>query len=478
MEHVVFKYFEEISAIPRGSGNCQAISDYLVDFAKKHGLSYSQDEALNVIIKKPASVGYESCPAIILQGHMDMVCEKTEQSKHNFLEDGLELITEDDVLSAKGTTLGGDDGIAMAYALAILADDTILHPALEVIITTDEEIGLLGATALDASSLKGSYMINLDSEEEDVLIVSCAGGLRSDCRIPLTYEKVEGKGLTITVKGLLGGHSGAEIDKNRINANVLLARLLYDLRKFSFRVSLMKGGLMDNAIPREAVAQIVTTEEEAYKLINEIKYLNEKYRNECRTNEPDLTITATQGEQKIYSVMTEQSYENVQFFLLMAPNGIQAMSSNISGLVESSLNLGIFITDESTARMSYSVRSALSSYKNFISDRLELLTKTLGGDYATSGDYPGWEYKKDSKLRSIYANAYKNIVGNEIKVEAIHAGLECGILAEKLGEVDIIAIGPNMKDIHTTEEQLSISSTIRVYDVILETLKDFCNMTK
>ena len=478
MEHVVFKYFEEISAIPRGSGNCQAISDYLVDFAKKHDLSYIQDDALNVIIKKPASVGYEKCPTVILQGHMDMVCEKKTDSNHDFLTDGLELMTDEDYLFANGTTLGGDDGIAIAYSLAILADDSILHPALEVIITTDEEIGLLGATALDASSLNGTYMINIDSEEEDVLLASCAGGLRSDCRIPLSYDKIDGKKLTITVKGLIGGHSGSEIDKNRINANLLLGRLLYELRKFSFRVCSMKGGLMDNSIPRESVAQIITSQEDAYKIINEIKFLNEKYRNECRINEPDLTITVNQGEEKTYSVMTNESYEKVLFFLLTTPNGIQQMSSNIPGLVESSLNLGIFETDDAKAKMSYSVRSSLSSYKMFMSDKLELLTKNLEGEYATSGDYPGWEFKKESKLRSIYANAYNNVVNKEIKVEAIHAGLECGILAEKLGDIDIIAIGPNMKDIHTTEERLSISSTIRVYDVILETLKDFSTVTK
>lgn len=495
MEHVVFQYFEEISAIPRGSGNCKAISDYLMNFAKEHGLSCSRDAALNVIIKKPASSGYEKCPAVILQGHMDMVCEKKSDSTHDFLKDGLTLLKEDDYLHADGTTLGADDGIAIAYCLAILADDSILHPALEVVITTDEEIGLLGAAALDASTLQGTYMINIDSEDEEVLLTSCAGGMRADCRIPLDFEKQEGRRMTVTVRGLIGGHSGAEIDKNRINANRLLARLLYDLRKFSFRVSSMKGGLMDNAIPREAVAQIVTSEEEAYKIINEIKFLNEKYRSECRSNEPDLMIAVNQGEDRTHTVMTKESYDKVLFFLLMAPNGIQQMSSNIEGLVESSLNLGIFSTEgtlaggaatdqENTeeertmAKMSYSIRSSLSSYKNYMSDTLELLTKTLGGEYSTSGEYPGWEYKKESRLRAIYANAYKAVTGSEIRIEAIHAGLECGILAEKLGDIDIIAIGPNMNDIHTTEERLSISSTVRVYEVILETLKDFCNMTK
>lgn len=478
MDHVVFKYFKEISNIPRGSGNNQEISNYLVDFAMEHKFDYTQDENLNVIIKKPASEGFEKCPAMILQGHMDMVCEKKPDSEHDFTKDPIELMTDEDNLYANGTTLGGDNGIALAYSLAILDDNSMVHPSLEVIFTTDEEIGLLGAAALDTSDLKAKYMMNLDSEDETVLLVSCAGGLRADCKLPLEYEKVDGKKLTLTVKGLLGGHSGAEIDKNRINASLLLARLMYDLRKFSFQVVSMSGGLMDNAIPREASANIVTSQEEIYAIINEVKFINEKYRNECRTNEPDLTVAAKQGEEKTYSVMTKESYENLIFFLMNTPNGIQTMSPNIKGLVESSLNLGIFETHESYAKMSYSVRSSLSSYKMYLNDRLEYLTKQLGGSYSNSGDYPGWEYKKDSKLRAIYAGAYKNVTGNEIKIEAIHAGLECGILAKKLGDIDIIAIGPNMKDIHTTEESLSISSVIRVYDVIVETLKDFCNMTK
>lgn len=478
MDHVVFKYFKEISAIPRGSGNCKQISDYLVNFAKEHGLWVGQDEALNVIIKKPASQGYESCPTMILQGHMDMVCERLSESNHDFLTEGLDLQIEDDYLYAQGTTLGGDDGIAVAYSMAILADDTIVHPALEVIITTDEEVGLLGAAALDASDLKGTYMINIDSEDEDILLVSCAAGVSAQCCIPLEYEKAEGKKLVITVKGLLGGHSGSEIDKNRINATMLLARLMYDLRKFSFRVASMNGGLKDNAIPREAIAEIVTSEEESYAIMNEIKFLNEKYRNECRANEPDLTILVNQAEEKSYSVMTDTSYQNLIFFLLETPNGIQEMSPNIKGLVESSLNLGIFSTDETKAFMCYSVRSSLSSYKTFLTDKLELLTTRLGGSIELVGDYPGWEYKKDSKLRGIYAEAYKKVTGKEASIEAIHAGLECGILAEKLGDIDIIAIGPNMNDIHTTEERLSISSTKRVYETLLETLKDFCNQTK
>ncbi len=478
MDHVVFQYFKEISKIPRGSGNNQGISDYLVSFAQEHDLEYIQDNSLNVIIKKPATPGYENCPALILQGHMDMVCEKTADSNHDFETDGLSLQVDGDYLYAKNTTLGGDDGVALAYSLAILADDAIIHPDLEVVITTDEEIGLLGATALDASSLKGKYMINIDSEAEDEILASCAGGLTADLRLPLSFEKVEGKKVTVVIKDLLGGHSGSEIDKNRINASILLGRLLYDLRKYPFRVISLKGGNKDNAIPREAVAELVVQEDVAYKLINEIKYISEKYKNESRANEPGLNIMVNQGEEKIFSVMTKESYENIVFFLMSTPNGIFKMSSNIKGLVESSLNLGIFYTNEETAVFGFSVRSSITSYKFYLSNKLEILAGRLGGTYSTSGEYPGWEYKKESRLRTIYSSAYEKVTGNLIRTEAIHAGLECGILAEKLGDVDIIAIGPNMQDIHTTEERLSISSTKRVYDVILQTMKDFCESTK
>lgn len=474
----IFHYFEEISNIPRGSGNNQPMSDYLVAFAIEHELSYTRDEALNVIITKEATNGYETCPTMILQGHMDMVCEKKSDIEHDFLNQGLELCIEDDFIYAKGTTLGGDNGIAVAYMLAILDSDCIEHPRMEMIITTDEEIGLVGAANLDASSLQGTYMINLDSEEEDILLTSCAGGMSSICKLPLSYKKTEGKKIFVTIKGLLGGHSGAEIDKNRVNADILLGRLLLDLRKCPFEILSVAGGLKDNAIPREAVAELIVKEEDSYAFINEIKFLIEKYKNEYRTNEPDLTIAVQQGEEKEYLVMDEKTKENVIFFLLQAPNGIQTMSSNIEGLVESSLNLGILRMSEEEVEFSFSVRSSLSSYKWFLSDKLENLVTFLGGTYEYHGEYPGWEFKKNSKLREIYSNSYKEMFGKEIKVEAIHAGLECGIISEKLENLDIISVGPNMFDIHTTEERLSISSTKKIFDLLLKVLKDFAEATK
>ena len=474
----IFYYFEEISNIPRGSGNCQAISDYLVGFAKEHGLEYRQDEALNVIIKKPATPGYESCPTLILQGHMDMVCEKTSDSTHDFTKDALELYIEEDYLAAKNTTLGGDDGAAVAYALAILEDDSLVHPPLEAVITTDEEIGLLGATALDASDLEGRYMINIDSEDDDTVLVSCAGGMTSHCVLPVATQKKQGKKLTVTVKGLLGGHSGAEIDKNRVNADILMGRLLYDLRKQSYEIISVQGGTKQNAIPREAVAELLVEEEAVYNVLNEIKFLAEKYKNECRTNEPDLTILTAQGDEKEYSCLDADSKQRLLCMLMNTPNGIQVMSPDIEGLVESSLNLGELFFEDEAYHFIYGVRSSQSSYKLYMGNKLENLIQQLGGSYSYEGEYPGWEYKKDSRLREIYIAAYQDMFNAPMKVEAIHAGLECGILAEKIGDLDIISVGPNMKDIHTSEERLSISSTKRVYDLLCKVLKDFAEAMK
>lgn len=474
----IFYYFEEISKIPRGSQNCQAISDYLVGFAKRRGLVWQQDEALNVIIKKPASLGYESCPTLILQGHMDMVCEKTKESAHDFSKDALELYVEGDWLAARDTTLGGDDGVALAYALAILEDESLLHPPLEVVFTTDEEIGLLGATALDASVLDGRYMINMDSEEEDVLLASCAGGLTAYCSLPVALEKKVGKKLVVTVTGLQGGHSGSEIDKNRVNADLLLGRLLYELKEQPFEIISLQGGKKQNAIPREAMAELLVKEEDSYAIINEIKFLAEKYKGECRTNEPDLAILTAQKEIGEYSYLDGASKQSLLCMLMDSPNGIQTMSADIEGLVESSLNLGELSYADGAYQFVYGVRSSKDSYKFYMGSKLEALIGQLGGSYSYQGEYPGWEYKKDSRLRKLYGAAYQAMFGKPIQTEAIHAGLECGILAKKLGDIDIIAIGPNMKDIHTTEERLSISSTKRLYDLICMVLKDFAEATK
>lgn len=468
----IFTYFEEISQIPRGSGNNQKISDYLVSFAKKHGLSYIQDEALNVVIKKEASKGYENAPTVMLQGHMDMVCEKESQTEHDFTKEGLMLQIKGDYILADGTTLGGDDGIAIAYALAILENNSIAHPALEVVITTDEEVGMGGAMALDCSNLKSKYLLNLDSEEEGVVLTSCAGGMTVTCKIFLQYEEIKGNQIDIQIKGLQGGHSGTEIDKNRTNANVLMGRLLNQLEEKykDYHLVSISGGSKDNAIPRESNAKIQVETEESY-LLKELETLIQMYKKELQVSEPYLEIELTSLGSVNSTVLTKETKKKILSYMMLTPNGVQVMSSAISGLVESSLNLGILKMNKEAISFSYSVRSSVGSYKEFISTKLKDLVELFDGDYKIRGEYPAWEYNPNSKLRQICTEAYKELFQKEMAVEAIHAGLECGLLSDKIKDLDIISIGPDILDIHTPKEQLCISSAKRCFDLVLRILE-------
>ena len=467
----IFYYFEEISSVPRGSGDNQRISDYLVNFAKKHNLEYIQDEALNVIIKREASKGYENCPAVILQGHMDMVCEKTSDTNHDFKKDGLTLLVEGEFLTADRTTLGGDDGIAVAYGLALLSDKNYQGPKLEVLITTDEETGMYGAKALDPAHLTGKYMINVDSEDEDAVLTSCAGGLTGKTTLNIKRSSVDGLRVRLELTGLIGGHSGADIHKNRYNATKLLGRLLFDLRNtVSIDLITMYGGNKDNVIPREAHAEVVIAKENEEVFLENIEKLSAIYKNELKSCEPSFEIKVDVTEHGSYSVLDPISLEKMLFILIHTPNGVQSMSADIKGLVESSLNLGVFHVDEEEVQFFFSIRSSINSIKHFISDKLDYISTFLGAEYVIRGEYPGWEYKKESLLRDLYCKVYKEEIGKEVKVEAIHAGLECGLISEKLPDLDIISVGPNMSGIHTVEEKLSIPSSIRLFKVIEKVL--------
>lgn len=469
----VFYYFEEISKIPRGSGDNQRISDYLVNFAKEHGLSYVQDELLNVIITKEASEGYESCAPVMIQGHMDMVCEKTPESTHDFTCDGLELSVEGDWLRANNTTLGGDDGIAVAYALALLSDSELKSPKLEVVITTDEETGLFGAKGIDTSVLTSKYLINVDSEDDDAVLTSCAGGLTGTTRLPIQRNSVVGTKLMVRMTGLKGGHSGAEIGNNRSNANKLIGRLLFDLRnRVDFDLLSLEGGSKDNVITRFATSELVVAPNEVNAVMEAVREIEAIYKNEFAASEPDLRVEMETLEEGSYEVLNRTSFEKVMFILVQAPYGVQTMSAAIPGLVETSLNLGILKLEEKEAVFCFSVRSSIGSAKHAISDKLEYLSLFLGAEYEVRGEYPAWEYRADSKLRDLYCKVYKDFTGKEIRVEAIHAGLECGLFFEKMNDIDIISIGPNMQDIHTAQERLGISSSIMVYKIIEKVLAE------
>lgn len=460
----VLHYFEELTRIPHGSGNTKEISDFLAAFAREQGAEFFQDKANNLILRKPATSGYEKAPVVMLQGHMDMVCEKNADTVHDFRKDPLKLRLVSDDLMATGTTLGGDDGIAVAYMMALLADREAKHPELEFVITTDEETGMDGAKALDLSESKASYLINVDSEEEGVVLVSCAGGLRQDCVLPVKRVTKSGKKFRIEILGLQGGHSGSEIHKNRCNAVFLMARFLFELRELAeYSLYTFDGGCKDNAIPREAAVTLLATEEEEERLLSAIRQLKQVYEEELLAAEPDFSMNMEPGQKGDFDVLEPVSFEKVLFFLIQAPNGVQRMSGDIEGLVESSLNLGVLRITEAEAEFHFSLRSSKRTYRTYMQEKLDYLITFLGGESSIHGEYPAWEYRRDSRLREQFRSLYLEEYKKEPVFEAIHAGLECGLFSAKRPELDMISIGPDMKDIHTPKEALNLPSAIRVY---------------
>ncbi len=458
----VLHYFEEICAIPHGSGHCGPIAAYCVEVANGLGLSVRRDEQDNVVIKKPAFVGYENREPVILQGHLDMVCEKNPDCTLDFEKDGLVLQTDGQWIWADGTTLGGDDGIAVAMGLAILEDNTLPHPPLEVVFTTDEETGMFGAAGLDVSDLQGKILLNADSECEGVLTVSCAGGARAELVLPLTREENKNPVKKLTFRGLQGGHSGVEIDKGRINADILMGHFLQGLNA-DFRIVSVQGGTKDNAIPAAATCEIAT----ATDLTAYIRDFTAKNRPE---SDPGLVIDI--ADSTADSAFDKASTARIFGFLTATPNGIQAMSKNIEGLPETSLNLGQLNSTDQALIATFSVRSSVGKAKKELLQKLEDTAKAFGGTFSYHGDYPAWEYKEDSRLRNTMVEVYEKLYGKKPVVEAIHAGLECGFFCDKIPGLDAVSFGPDMRDIHTPREKLSIPSVGRTYDYLLAILKE------
>lgn len=469
----VFDYFEQICSIPHGSKNTKAISDYCVAFAKEHQLRYRQDANNNVIIWKDGTIGYETSAPVMLQGHLDMVCEKEADCAIDFEKDGLQLQLQKGIISAKGTTLGGDDGIAVAFALAILASDDIPHPPLEVVLTVDEEIGMLGASAMDCSDIQARIMLNLDSEEEGYLLVSCAGGVSAKTHIPIIYEERQGLFATVTVDGLLGGHSGVEIDKGRGNACQILGRVLYLLEKQCYvNIQTVEGGLKDNAIPREAKASLVVSKEKKELCQKLIMQTAQQLAHELAVTDAGVTVSwQCEDSEKTVSAMTDEATRNVIAALVNLPGGIQKMSFSIPGLVQTSLNLGILKTEKKEVTCSFSVRSSVESEKDALVEQLTCLTERLGGEVTCTGEYPAWEYRQDSPLRDLMIQIYEEQYGKKPVVQALHAGVECGIFSGKLEGLDCVSFGPDMKDIHTPKESMDVASVKRTWDYTLEILK-------
>lgn len=465
----VFAYFEKLCSIPHGSGNTKAISDYLVSFAKEQGMEYTQDDLNNVIIFCPGTCGYEDHTPVILQGHMDMVCEKDADCPINMETQGLDISHDGQWIYANGTTLGGDNGIAVAYGLALIADKTIPHPPLELVITVDEETGMYGAAGIDLSALKGHTLINLDSEDEGIFTVSCAGGARGTIALPLKRRAVYGPCIKLTVEGLQGGHSGVEIHKNRANATKVMGMLLERVQELMpLCLTGFSGGAKDNAIPRSCTATMVAMGIN----LERINTITEQLQKEIREqfDEPEAVIRGDDVDALGGNALSTEDTAKVISLLNRVPNGVQAWSQDIEGLVQTSLNLGVAEMAEEL-RLTFAVRSSVNQEKRELLRKLEELAKQFDGSYSETGDYPAWEYKKESNLREVMVQTYTQMFGKEPQVVAIHAGLECGLLSEKIAGLDCVSIGPDMKDIHTSRERLHIASTERTWNFLLEVLK-------
>ena len=465
----VFAYFEKLCSIPHGSGNTKFISDYLVSFASEHGLRYIQDELNNVIIFADGTCGYEDHEPVIIQGHMDMVCEKDEDCPIDMQTQGLDVTHDGQFVFARGTTLGGDDGIAVAYALALLDDPSIPHPPLEVVITVDEETGMFGAAGIDLSMLRGRKLLNIDSEDEGIFTVSCAGGGRGTIRLPLERRAVYGPCVRLTVEGLQGGHSGVEIHKNRANANKVMGMFLERVQKLMpLCITKLQGGAKDNAIPRSCQVTLVALG----MYIERINEIAEALQREIREqyDEPEAIVRGDDVDALGGNALTTECTAKVIALLNAAPNGVQAWSKDIEGLVQTSLNLGIAELEEEL-RLTFAVRSSVNKEKRELLDRLKALAQFYDGSYSEVGEYPAWEYKPESVLRDTMVRVYTELFGKAPEVVAIHAGLECGLLSEKLPDLDCVSLGPQMHDIHTSRERLDIASTERTWKFLLEVLK-------
>jgi dipeptidase D len=455
--------------MPHGSGNTKIISDYLVKFAQEQGLEYIQDELNDVIIFVPGTCGMEDHTPVIIQGHMDMVCEKDADCPINMDTDGLDITHDGAYVFANGTTLGGDDGIAVAFAMALAADKSIPHPPLELVITVDEETGMFGAAGIDLSMLKGRMLLNIDSEEEGIFTVSCAGGARSTIHMPVQRKAVYGPAIRLVVGGLQGGHSGVEIHKNRANANKVMGEFMGRiLEKMPLCLVSFVGGSKDNAIPR-------TCEVHAVALGMELESINTiaaELQAEIRANyaEPEATIEAFNSDALGGNAISAEETAKLVRLLREVPNAIQAMSDKIPGLVQTSLNLGVAKLGEEFT-LTWSVRSSVNQEKQDLLAKLRSIAENYGGSYSQVGEYPAWEYKEDSVLRDTMVKVYTDMYNKAPEVVAIHAGLECGLLGEKLPGLDAVSIGPEMHDIHTSREKLGIASTKRTWEFVLEVLK-------
>lgn len=497
---IIWKHFAEISAIPRGSYHEKEISDFIASFGRSRGLETRQDSIYNVGIVIPAAKDWEKEPAVILQGHMDMVCEKTPDSSHDFTKDPLQLYTDGDFLRAKDTTLGADDGIAVAYMLSVadlctrkpadLKDCTEAeqrlaagHPRIELVFTVSEETGMEGAEGYDTSFLQARQMLNVDSENEGHFLCGCAGGNRTVVTLPVEWETVPGVSagyemagtlLHVKVTGLKGGHSGQDIHRGRANADRLLGRLLLQCRKSAREIGLVSigGGTKDNAIPFTAEVELVVEDEAAFR--QDAADLLQVLRAEYGVSDPDIDFQIQREEMRDLRIMTGETLRKIIYLLNVLPDGVQKLSMDAPGLVETSLNLGILRLDEEadTLTLVYLVRSSIDGSKAYISDRIRMAAEAVGAEVKIESTYPAWEYQKESGLREKVVRNYEKLTGKKPVTEIIHAGVECGLFGKKIPGLDAVSFGPDIYECHTFRERISISSAERVWQFILAVLTD------
>jgi len=464
----VFGFFEKICSIPHGSGNTQAMSNFIADFASQRNLEYHQDNLGNIIIFKEASEGYENSKPVMLQGHIDMVAVADLDCNKDLSSEGLDLAVDGDYIYAKNTSLGGDDGIAVAYMLAVLDANTIPHPPIEAVFTVDEEIGMDGARNIDLSVCKSGRLLNIDSEEEGVFLSGCAGGALFQADISISRENFKGSLFTLTIDGLHGGHSGMEIDKGYANANLIIAEIIYKLcQKTSVYLYDIHGGEKDNAIPSSASVSFMMNE----KFTNELHEIFNGIKQNIKESDSALFISDFDKKYISADCISSSDTKNICELILKLPCGVIEMNKSVDGLVETSANNGIISCDKNKVTLKYSVRSSSDSSKNHVLDEMSSLCHKYNAEISISGKYPGWEYSSISPLRDTMIDVYRNLYNTEPCIKAIHAGVECGFFAEKISDLDCVSFGPDILDIHTTKEKLSISSVKRVWNFILEVLK-------
>lgn len=469
----VFQFFESICRIPHGSGNVSALVDYCVQFAEEQGLSWTRDSSNNLVIRKSGSIGYENSDVLILQGHTDMVCEKDTGVEFDFEKDSIVPFVDGDWIRANGTTLGGDNGIAIAMCLALLEDNSLEHPPLEVLFTSDEEVGMLGAFAFDCRNLSGHKLINLDSEREGVLMCSCAGGANVHSIVPIQRESKSLPQITLEISGLKSGHSGVEIDKGRANANVLMTRVLNAIaEKTSCQLAELNGGTRETAIAPKSKAILFVPANEIDMVLHIAASIGESLKKEYASTEPDLTVATEVRPEKEALILTVPCTKRVVQLLLALPDGVQAMSMDMLGLVQTSVNFGVLELHEQELFLSHSVRSSMTTQKKWVLDRVKAAVTLAGGDTDISGNYPGWAYNPSSVVKDTIVNAYRSLFGVDAKIDAVHAGIECGLFADSIEDLDCVSIGPDMEDVHTSRERLSISSVQRTYMLLKKVLKD------